>query len=80
MSAERRSLSDEDMMEDDESESERRSSNSSSPSLPPYAAQLPVSGNHDFMCDDCGVGYSRAPDLRRHKASVHQDRDSREKV
>ncbi|KAG8897278.1 hypothetical protein FRB99_008266 [Tulasnella sp. 403] len=34
----------------------------------------------DFVCDDCGVSYSRAPDLRRHKASVHNDRDSREKV
>ncbi|KIO31576.1 hypothetical protein M407DRAFT_131560, partial [Tulasnella calospora MUT 4182] len=34
----------------------------------------------DYVCEDCGVSYSRAPDLRRHKASVHGDRASGEKV
>lgn len=34
----------------------------------------------EYVCDVCNVSYSRAPDLRRHKASVHNDRDSREKV
>ncbi|KAG8861730.1 hypothetical protein FRB96_002688 [Tulasnella sp. 330] len=37
-------------------------------------------GNNEFVCDVCTVSYSRAPDLRRHKVAVHNDRASGEKV
>ncbi|KAG8913895.1 hypothetical protein FRC00_001319, partial [Tulasnella sp. 408] len=40
----------------------------------------PSADGVDYVCEDCGVSYSRAPDLRRHKASVHGDRASGEKV
>lgn len=95
-SAERRSLSDEeDDSDSDESSGSGASSGGSATPLPPYAFSTPPAPQQvsfeapqsaqpaeqgEFVCDDCGVSYSRAPDLRRHKATVHNDKDSREKV
>ncbi|KAG9035916.1 hypothetical protein FRB95_010319 [Tulasnella sp. JGI-2019a] len=49
-------------------------------SVTPPESRPGSEGTNEFVCDVCTVSYSRAPDLRRHKASVHNDRVSGEKV